>query len=104
MKHSLYFYIIVMAVVTYLIRMLPLVLLKKEITSPFVRSFLYYVPFACLAAMTFPAIIYAPDLLAAGIAGFIVALILSYLEQSLSVVALAACAAVFVAERVAGMF
>lgn len=99
MVHNFYIYIIVMAVVTYLIRMLPLVLLKKEITSPFVKSFLYYVPFACLAAMTFPAMIYAPDLLVAGIAGFVVALVLSYLEQSLIVVALAACVAVFMVER-----
>ena len=48
-----------MAGVTYLIRMLPLVLFKREITSPFVKSFLYYVPYACLAAMTFPAILTA---------------------------------------------
>ena len=57
MKPNIYVYILVMAGVTYLIRMLPLVLFKKEITSPFVKSFLYYVPYACLAAMTFPAII-----------------------------------------------
>ncbi|MBR1629173.1 MAG: AzlD domain-containing protein, partial [Lachnospiraceae bacterium] len=50
MKNNIYIYIFVMAIVTYLIRMLPLVLLKKEITSPFVKSFLYYVPYACLAA------------------------------------------------------
>ena len=56
MKPNIYVYILVMAGVTYLIRMLPLVLFKKEITSPFVKSFLYYVPYACLAAMTFPAI------------------------------------------------
>ena len=52
MNHSVYVYILVMAGVTYLIRMLPLVLFKKEITSPFVKSFLFYVPYACLAAMT----------------------------------------------------
>lgn len=52
MKPNIYVYILVMAGVTYLIRMLPLVLFKKEITSPFVKSFLYYVPYACLAAMT----------------------------------------------------
>ena len=59
MKPNIYVYILVMAGVTYLIRMLPLVLFKKEITSPFVKSFLYYVPYACLAAMTFPAILTA---------------------------------------------
>ena len=56
MSHNIYIYILVMAAVTYLIRMLPLALSRKEITSPFIRSFLYYVPYACLAAMTFPAI------------------------------------------------
>ena len=99
MKHSILIYIIVMAVVTYLIRVLPLILLKKEITSPFIKSFLYYVPFACLAAMTFPAILYEPNLFIAGVAGFVTALILSYFEQSLIVVALAACAAVYIVER-----
>ena len=59
MKPNIYLYILVMAGVTYLIRMLPLVLFKREITSPFVKSFLYYVPYACLAAMTFPAILTA---------------------------------------------
>ena len=57
MSHNVYFYILVMAAVTYLIRMLPLALAKNEIRSPFIKSFLYYVPYACLAAMTFPAIL-----------------------------------------------
>ena len=86
MKPNIYLYILVMAGVTYLIRMLPLVLFKREITSPFVKSFLYYVPYACLAAMTFPAII--------------VALIVAYREKSLLTVALFACAAVFIVERI----
>ena len=54
MTHNIYLYILVMAGVTYLIRMLPLALSKKEITSNYIKSFLYYVPYACLAAMTFP--------------------------------------------------
>ena len=61
MNHNIYIYILVMAAVTYLIRMLPLALSRKEITSPFIKSFLYYVPYACLAAMTFPAILFATD-------------------------------------------
>ena len=61
MNHSIYVYILVMAVVTYLIRMLPLVLFKIDTTSPFVKSFLFYVPYACLAPMTFPAILTAPS-------------------------------------------
>ena len=59
MKPNVYIYILVMAGVTYLIRMLPLALAKKEITNPFIKSFLFYVPYACLAAMTFPAILSA---------------------------------------------
>ena len=61
MNHNIYIYILVMAAVTYLIRMLPLALSRKEITSPFIKSFLYYVPYACLAAMTFPAILFATE-------------------------------------------
>lgn len=99
MPHNVYLYTLVMAVVTYLIRMLPLVLSKKEITSPFVRSFLYYVPFACLAAMTFPAILSSTASIVSAAAGFVVALIAAYREKSLLTVALLACAAVFLVER-----
>ena len=74
MSHNVYLYILVMAAVTYLIRMLPLALAKNEIKSPFIKSFLYYVPYACLAAMTFPAILKATDSIISGAAGFIVAL------------------------------
>ena len=92
-----------MAGVTYLIRMLPLVLFKKEITSPFVKSFLYYVPYACLAAMTFPAILTATaGGILSGVVGLVVALIVAYKEKSLLTVALFACAAVFIAERSMG--
>ena len=101
MNHSIYVYILVMAGVTYLIRMLPLVLFKKAIPSPFVKSFLFYVPYACLAAMTFPAILTAPSSgMIAGAAGLGAALIAAYREKSLLTVALFACAAVFVAERI----
>ena len=93
-----------MAVVTYLIRMLPLAIWRKEITSPFVKSFLYYVPYACLAAMTFPAILSATASVISGAVGFAVALYLAYKEKSLLTVALIACAAVFVVERVMVFF
>ena len=103
MSHNIYIYILVMAAVTYLIRMLPLALSRKEITSPFIRSFLYYVPYACLAAMTFPAILTATaGGIISGAAGLIVALIAAYREKSLLTVALFACAAVFVVERIMG--
>ena len=101
--NNVYIYILVMAGVTYLIRMLPLVLFKKEITSPFVKSFLYYVPYACLAAMTFPAILSATaGGILSGAVGLIAALIAAYREKSLLTVALCACAAVFIVERIMG--
>lgn len=100
MSHNVYIYILVMAGVTYLIRMLPIALVKKEITSPFVKSFLYYVPYACLAAMTFPAILTSTASVASAMAGFVVALFAAYREKSLIVVALQACCAVFIVERI----
>lgn len=100
MNANIYLYILVMAGVTYLIRMLPLALAKKEITSPFLKSFLFYVPYACLAAMTFPAILSATASVVSAVVGFAVALFASYKEKSLLTVALWACGAVFVAERV----
>lgn len=82
MNHNIYIYILVMAGVTYLIRMLPLALSRKEITSPFIKSFLYYVPYACLAAMTFPAILSATDSVISAAVGFVVALIAAYKEKA----------------------
>ena len=78
MSNNVYVYILVMAVVTYLIRMLPLALSKKEITSPYVKSFLFYVPYACLAAMTFPAILTATASVISAVVGFAVAIFMSY--------------------------
>lgn len=100
MKPDVYLYILVMAGVTYLIRVIPLALTKKEITNPFIKSFLFYVPYACLAAMTFPAILYATSSVISAAVGFAVALITAYKEKSLLTVALLACAAVFIAERI----
>lgn len=97
---QVYLYILVMAVVTYLIRVLPLAIWQKEITSPFIKSFLYYVPYACLAAMTFPAILGSTADVVSGAVGFFVALYMAYQEKSLVQVALYACLAVFVIERV----
>lgn len=99
MKGNIYAYIAVMALVTYLIRVLPLTLIKKEIRSTFIKSFLYYVPYATLAAMTFPAILSATSTITSAWVGFIVAVIFAYLEKSLMSVALIACLAVFIVER-----
>ena len=96
MEHNIYLYILVMAGVTYLIRLLPLVLSKKEITNIHVKSFLYYVPYACLAAMTFPAILHSTASIYSALAGLIAA----YKGKSLLTVALLACAAVFISERI----
>ena len=104
MSHNVYIYILVMAGVTYLIRMLPLALSKKEITNPYIRSFLYDVPYACLAAMTFPAILTSTASIISGAVGFAAALFMAYREKSLLTVALTACAAVFVAERILEFF
>lgn len=103
MSHNIYIYIFVMAGVTYLIRMLPLVLAKKEISNPFIKSFLYYVPYACLAAMTFPAILYATASVVSGFAGFAVAILLAFKKKSLVTVALFSCGAVFLVERLMEM-
>ena len=100
MSHNIYIYILVMAAVTYLIRMLPLALSRKEITSPFIRSFLYYVPYACLAAMTFPAIFTSTGSIISGSVGTAAALVLAFRKKGLLQVAVGACAAAFVAELV----
>lgn len=96
---KIYLYILVMAVTTYLIRAIPLTLLKKPIRNRFVRSFLHYVPTACLTAMTFPAILYAADNPLSGGIGLLVGVLLAFRKKSLIVVALASCAAVFLAEQ-----
>ncbi|MBO4457238.1 MAG: AzlD domain-containing protein [Butyrivibrio sp.] len=96
--NNVYAYILLMAVVTYAIRALPLTLIRKEIKSTFIRSFLYYVPYATLAAMTFPAILSATDSRFSAIAGFAVALILAFYKKSLLTVAGCACAAAFLVE------
>ena len=96
-------YILVMAVTTYLIRALPLTLLKKPIRSRFLRSFLYYVPVACLTAMTFPAILYATDHVVSGAVGLLTGVLLAYKNKSLIVVAVASCGAVFLMEQLIGL-
>ena len=88
-----------MAVTTYLIRAIPLTLLKKPIKSRFLRSFLHYVPTACLTAMTFPAILYTTDHMVSGAAGLAVAVLLALKNKSLIVVAACSCAAVFLTEQ-----
>ncbi len=100
MRGNVYLYIILMAFVTYLIRMLPLTLIRRKIRSRFLQSFLYYVPYVTLSVMTFPAILNATMSPWSGAAGFVTALFLSYKGKSMIFVSLMACAAVFLLELV----
>ena len=95
---SLYAYIFTMALTTYLIRVLPMTIFRKPIRSRFLRSFLHYVPYACLSAMTFPAILSSTASIISGAAALITAVILAYRGKSLIVVAVASSAAVLVTE------
>ncbi len=90
-------YIIVMALVTYLIRMIPFVFFRKKIKSRFFRSFLYYIPYGVLSAMTIPAIFYSTGSVVTAVAGTVAAVVLAYFGLPLIVVALAAAAAAFAA-------
>ena len=95
MQHNVYIYILVMGIVTYLIRVLPLTLIRKEIKNRFIRSFLYYVPYVTLA---FPAILDATGSTASALAAFIAAILIAWFGGSLFQVAVIACVVVFVLE------
>ena len=95
---NIYVYIFTMALTTYLIRVVPLTVFRKPIKSRFLRSFLHYVPYACLTAMTFPAILTSTATIISGAAALIVAVILAYRGRSLLTVSLAASAAVMITE------
>lgn len=93
-------YLIVMAAVTYLIRMLPLTVFRRELKSRFVRSFLYYVPYAVLGAMTFPDVLYSTGSLWTALFGLAVAVVMAWRGRSLLTVAIGACVAVAAAQAV----
>ena len=101
---SIYVYIFTMALTTYLIRMLPLTIFRKPIKSRFLRSFLHYVPYACLTAMTFPAILSSTATILSGTAALVVAVFLAYRGKSLLTVSLAASAAVILTEWALAIF
>lgn len=98
MSGNVLIYIAVMAGVTYFIRMIPLTLIRKEITNVYIKSFLYYVPFVTLAVMTFPAILEDTASIWSGIAGFATAVIFAFFGKSLIWVSVSACLAVFITE------
>ncbi len=97
-NYKFFVYLAVMAGITYLIRMLPLVLVKKKITNKFLLSFLYYIPYAVLSVMTIPAIFYATGSKISAIIGFCAALIAAYAQRSLLQVAAISCGVVFITE------
>ena len=90
----------VTALTTYLIRMIPMVFFRKKIENRWVRSFLYYVPYSVLAAMTFPAIFTSTGSLAGGVAGCVVAVILAYFKRGLLTVAVGAALAAYLIQLV----
>jgi branched-subunit amino acid transport protein len=98
MSGNVYIYILIMAGVSYLIRVLPLTLIRKEIKSTFLKSFLYYVPYVTLAVMTFPAILEATNSMWAGLLALIVGILLAWFGKSLLTVAVCCCLTVFVTE------
>lgn len=91
-------YILVMALVTYLIRMIPFVLCRKKIQSKFLQNMLYYVPYAVLGAMTIPAILYSTSSIISAVVGLGAAMFFAFRNKPLIVVAVAACAGAFVTE------
>lgn len=91
-------YLLVMAGVTYLIRMVPLAAIRRPIRSPFVQSFLYYVPYAVLGAMTFPAVLESTGHLPGALCGLAAALVLGWMGKGLLTVAVAACACAYLAQ------
>ena len=98
MTHSTWIYIIIMILTTNLIRVIPLTLIRKQITNTFVRSFLYYVPYVTLAVMTFPAIIEATNSPVAGAVALVLGIIAAWAGLSLFPVSVICCVVVFVLE------
>ena len=98
MKCNVYIYISIMVVVTFLIRVLPLTLIREQIKNQFLRSFLYYVPYVTLAVMTFPAILDVTGSSLAGALAFVVGIVLAWNKAGLFKVSISCCLVVFVAE------
>lgn len=103
MESRFLIYLLAMAGVTYLIRMLPLILVRKKIENRFIVSFLYYLPSAVLSVMTVPAIFYATDSKISAGLGFLAAVIFSYFGKSLMKVAVISCAVVLITEIIIKM-
>ena len=100
MRGNAYIYIFIMAGVSYLIRVLPLTLIRREITNRFIRSFLYYVPYVTLSVMTFPAIVQATNSPIAGALALLVGSAAAWFGRSLFTVAVLSCVTVFITELI----
>ena len=98
MTHNIYLYILVAAAVSGLIRILPLTLIRRKIRNPFIRSFLYYVPYVTLAVMTFPAILAAPQVPLAGVLALIIGVIAAWRCMNMIGIAVLCCGVVFLCE------
>lgn len=99
MNNSVFWiYLAILSGSTYLIRVIPFVAIKDKINNQFIQSFLYYIPYAVLTAMTLPAVLYATDFILSALAGLLVAVLFALRNKSLTVVAIAACMTVFVVE------
>ena len=99
MKKSTFFiYLLILAGTTYLIRVIPFIAIKEKINNRFIRSFLYYIPYAVLTAMTIPAIFYATNWWVGAVAGLLVAVLFALKGKGLTTVAIASCVAVFLVE------
>lgn len=100
MNVSIYKSLLIMIITIYMIRLLPLLFLRREITNKWLKSFLFYVPYVTLAVMTFPAIVEATNVPLAGVAALVVGIAVSWFNGSLLTVAAACCAVVFVLELI----
>ena len=100
MRPDFFIYLAVMAGVTYLVRMLPMVLIKKKIENRFLLSFLYYIPYAVLTVMTVPAILYSTSSVLSAVVGTATALVLAFFNKGLLTVAGFSCAAVLITELI----
>ena len=100
MNKEFWIYLLILAGSTYLIRAIPFAAVQRKITNGFIRSFLYYIPYTVLAAMTFPAALYATGNIIAAAAGLIVAVLLAIKEKGLTLVAIASCITVFIVDEI----
>lgn len=98
MTHNIYIYILIMAGVSFVIRVLPLTLIQKQIKNRFIQSFLYYVPYITIAVMTFPAIINATQTPISGVLALLVGIIAAWFGASLFKVSVSCCVVVLLAE------